>query len=83
MVDVSQLGQHTVNVQTLNEHPGESAHVEVVEEDGYYGTHKLEGKGQYGGKNKQKKGKVNRLLKLNYFIILIPAFTLPHIGSKM
>lgn len=43
MVDVPQLGQHAVDVQPLHEHPGKGAHVEVVEEDRYHHTHKLEG----------------------------------------
>lgn len=41
MVDVSHLRQHAVDVQALHEHPGEGAHVEVVEEDGDHRAHEL------------------------------------------
>lgn len=43
VIDVAQLGQHAVDVQALNEHPGEGAHTEVVQEDGDDGAHKLSG----------------------------------------
>lgn len=43
VVDVPQFGQHAVDVQALHEHPREGAHVEVMEEDGDDGAHKLEG----------------------------------------
>lgn len=43
VVDVAHLGQHPVDMQPLHEHPGKSAHVEVMEEDGYDRTHKLKG----------------------------------------
>lgn len=43
VVDVARLRQHAVDVQPLHEHPGEGAHVEVMEEDGYHCTHKLQG----------------------------------------
>lgn len=42
VVDVARLRQHAVYVQPLHEHPGERAHVEVVEEDGDHRAHKLE-----------------------------------------
>lgn len=41
VVDVAQLGQHAVDVQPLHEHPGEGAHVEVVEQDGDHRAHEL------------------------------------------
>lgn len=41
VVDVPQLGQHAVDMQPLHEHPGKGAHVEVMEEDGDHGAHKL------------------------------------------
>ncbi len=43
VVDVAQLCQHAVDVQPFHEHPGEGAHVEVMEEDGDHCAHKLEG----------------------------------------
>ena len=43
VVDVAQLRQHAVDVQPLDEHPGEGAHVEVVEEDGDHRAHELDG----------------------------------------
>lgn len=52
VVDIAQLGQHAVDVQPLHEHPGKGAHVEVMQEDGYDRTHKLEG-------GETKKGHVN------------------------
>lgn len=55
VVDVAQLSQHTVDMQPLHKHPGKGAHVEVMEEDGYYCTHKLEG-------DKMKRGKRDRNL---------------------
>lgn len=42
VVDVPHLGQHAVDVQPLHEHPGEGAHVEEVQEDGYDRAHELE-----------------------------------------
>ncbi len=42
VVDVSDFSEHTVNVQTLHKRPGKRAHVEIVQEDGYYRTYKLE-----------------------------------------
>lgn len=50
MVDVPQLRQHAVDVQPLHEHPRKGAHVEVVEEDGDDGAHKLEGDEDEGDK---------------------------------
>lgn len=41
VVDVPQLRQHAVDVQPLHEHPRKGAHVEVVQEDGDDGAHKL------------------------------------------
>lgn len=41
VVDVSDFGEHAVDVQTLHKRPGKRAHVEVVQEDGYHRTHKL------------------------------------------
>lgn len=41
IIDVPQLGQHAVDMQPLHEHPGKGAHVEVMEEDGDHGAHKL------------------------------------------
>lgn len=42
LVDVAQLCQYAVDVQPFHKHPGKGAHVEVVEEDGDDGAHKLE-----------------------------------------
>lgn len=41
VVDVPHLRQHAVDMKPLHEHPGKGAHVEVVEEDGDHGAHKL------------------------------------------
>lgn len=43
VVDVPQLRKHAVDVEPLHKHPGEGAHVEVMKQDGYHCTHKLEG----------------------------------------
>lgn len=42
VVDVALLCQHAVDVQAFHKHPGKGAHVEVMEEDGNDGAHKLE-----------------------------------------
>lgn len=43
VVDVPQLRQHAINVQSLHKHPSKGAHVEVVEEDGDHCAYKLRG----------------------------------------
>ena len=43
VVDVAQLGQHAVDMQPFHEHPGEGAHVEVMQEDGDHRAHELQG----------------------------------------
>lgn len=64
VVDVPQLGQHAVDVQSLHKHPGERAHVEIVEEDGYHRTHKLAGEGvRQKIKNERKKKQKGRVSK--------------------
>lgn len=46
-VDVSHFSQHPVDVELLHEHPCKGAHVEIMQEDGNHGTHKLQkGKGR-------------------------------------
>lgn len=40
-IDVPHFSQHAVDVKLLHKHPGKGAHVEVVQEDGYHGAHKL------------------------------------------
>lgn len=52
VVDVPHLRQHAVDVQPLHEHPGKGAHVEVVEEDGDDGAHKLR---ETRGESRQKR----------------------------
>lgn len=46
-VDVPHFSQHPVDVELLHEHPCEGAHVEIMQEDGNHGTHKLQ-KGRAG-----------------------------------
>ncbi len=41
VVDVSHFADHAVDVQPLQEEPGESAEVEEVQQDGDDGAHKL------------------------------------------
>lgn len=45
VVDVSYFVHHAVDVQTLEEKPGEHTHVEELQQDGHDGTHKLQGAG--------------------------------------
>lgn len=44
IVDVSHFADHAVDVQPLQEEPGESAEVEEVQQDGHDGAQKLSGK---------------------------------------
>lgn len=43
VVDVAQLAQHAVDVQTLQEEPGEHAQPEEVQQDGHHRTQELQG----------------------------------------
>lgn len=41
-IDVPHFGQHPVDVELLHKHPCKGAHVEIMQEDGNHGAHKLQ-----------------------------------------